>query len=100
MARTEDWQLSAFEPYLEAEFAVYDGDQHRLHVDLILAEPSATARSDAVRPFSLIFRGPMQPILQQQIYRLECEGLAEPVDLFLVPIGPDAGGMRYEAVFN
>jgi hypothetical protein len=42
----------------------------------------------------------MEPVLQQQIYRLECEGLVESLDLFLVPIGPDANGMRYEAVFN
>jgi hypothetical protein len=100
MVAPEDWQLSTFEPYLETRFAVYDGDEHRLHVDLIRAERPASARPDAARPFSLVFRGPMEPILQQQIYRLECKGLAEPLDLFLVPIGPDASGMRYEAVFN
>jgi hypothetical protein len=100
MAGIEEWQLSTFEPHLEAEFAVYEGDELRLCVDLILAERPATARSDALRPFALVFRGPMQPILRQQIYRLECAGLAEPMELFLVPIGPDERGMRYEAVFN
>jgi hypothetical protein len=96
----EDWQLSTFEPHLEAQFAVYEGDEYRLHIDLIRAERPATAKDDAARPFSLVFRGPMEPVLQQQIYRLECEGLVESLDLFLVPIGPDANGMRYEAVFN
>ncbi len=50
-------------------------------------------------PFSLVFRGPTQPVLPQQIYRLAHDGIGE-FDLFLVPIGPDAEGMRYEAIFT
>ena len=100
MDTIEDWQLSTFEPHLNARFAVYDGDEHRLHIDLVRAERPASASADAARPFSLVFRGPMEPILQQQIYRLESEGFDGPLDLFLVPIGPDASGMRYEAIFN
>ena len=50
-------------------------------------------------PFSLIFRGPTQPVLPQQIYHVAHDGIGE-FDLFLVPIGPDAEGMRYEAVFT
>jgi hypothetical protein len=49
--------------------------------------------------FSLVFRGGPDPPLQQRIYRLEHERLG-PLDLFLVPLGPDATGQRYEAVFN
>ena len=50
-------------------------------------------------PFSLVFRGPLEPVLPQGIRRLEHAGLGE-LDLFLVPIGPDEVGMRYEAVFG
>lgn len=50
-------------------------------------------------PFSLIFRGPLEPLLPQGIQRLEHAGLGE-LDLFLVPVGPDEAGMRYEAVFG
>ena len=50
-------------------------------------------------PFSLVFRGPTQPVLSQQIYRVAHGGIGE-FDLFLVPIGPDAEGMRYEAIFT
>lgn len=49
--------------------------------------------------FSLIFRGPAEPVLPQRIYPLANEPLGA-LDLFLVPIGPDADGMRYEAVFT
>ncbi|MBV9196332.1 MAG: hypothetical protein JO168_19520 [Solirubrobacterales bacterium] len=50
-------------------------------------------------PFSLVFRGPLEPLLRQGIHRLEHGQLGE-LDLFLVPIGPDQAGMRYEAVFG
>ena len=50
------------------------------------------------RQFSLVFRGPAGPVLPQATYRLDHAELGE-LELFLVPIGPDAGGMRYEAAF-
>ena len=49
--------------------------------------------------FSLIFRGPCEPVLPQRIYPLASETLGA-LELFLVPIGPDKEGMRYEAVFT
>ena len=50
-------------------------------------------------PFSILFRGPMTPVLQQRIYRLDHEAMGS-LDLFLVPIGPRDGGMVYEAIFT
>lgn len=50
-------------------------------------------------PFSIVFRGPLRPVLPQGIRRLEHDGLGG-LELFLVPIGPDEAGMRYEAVFG
>jgi hypothetical protein len=96
----QDLQLSTFEPHLTEPFSIYLGDQYLLKVELVQAELSPWAHADATRPFSLVFRGPPEPLLPQQIYRLEGEGLESPLDLFLVPVGPDAEGMRYEAVFN
>ena len=51
------------------------------------------------QPFSIIFRGPSEPLLPQQIYRVEHEEQGA-MDLFLVPLGPDEHGMQYEAVFT
>lgn len=52
------------------------------------------------RPFSLLFLGPVsRRYLLQHIYRLEHEQLGA-LDLFLVPLGPEGGRMRYEAIFN
>lgn len=50
-------------------------------------------------PFSLLFVGPQEPSLCQQIYPLEpAEG--DRLELFLVPLGPGDEGMLYEAVFT
>jgi hypothetical protein len=60
-----------------------------------LREPPASGRA----PFSLLFRGPRAPVLEQSIRCLE-EPVLGNLDIFLVPIGPDEEGMVYEAVFN
>jgi hypothetical protein len=54
-----------------------------------------------------VFRGPLEPILPQGIYRLEHEHLGA-LELFIVPIGPNKNAnsaegptaMLYEAVFG
>jgi hypothetical protein len=50
-------------------------------------------------PFSLIFLGPGEFVLPQQIYALRHDALGE-LEIFLVPVGRDAEGVRYQAVFN
>jgi hypothetical protein len=50
-------------------------------------------------PFSIVFRGPSGVVLPQRIYGVEHAELGR-FDPFLVTIGPDASGMRYEAVFT
>ena len=74
-------------------------------VTLTLAETSISDASGGTGPdgaerhqFSLVFRGPVDPLLPQRTYRLEHAELGA-LDIFLVPIGPDSEGMRYEAVF-
>ena len=58
-----------------------------------------SARGHGRVPFALVFRGPMQPVLPQRIYRMEHADIGT-FELFIVPIGPDRDGMRYEAVFS
>jgi hypothetical protein len=50
-------------------------------------------------PFSIVFRSASNTVLPQAIYHLEHPALGS-LELFLVTIGPDASGMRYEAVFT
>ena len=50
-------------------------------------------------PFSLVFRGPREPVVDQSIRTLAHDELGE-LALFLVPIAQEADGMRYQAVFS
>jgi len=71
--------------------------------ELLLVEANALAAEEAAptlrAQFSLVFRGPRSAALAQQIHRLEHSVLGE-LELFLVPIEPDAIGLRYEAIFG
>ena len=82
------------------EFRVAAGNDA---VVLVLSEVTDLSRLESPSPrrrsFSLIFRGPLRPLLDQRIWCLEHAALGR-LEIFLVPIGPDASGMRYEAVFN
>lgn len=51
-------------------------------------------------PFTVSFRGPGNVKLPQRVYRMTQAAFAVPLDIFIVPIGVDAEGYRYEAVFN
>ena len=83
-----------FESLLHERFSV--GSQFEVE----LAEVSATDSPGPSRSqFSLLFRGGPRPPLPQGIHALEHATLGR-LELFLVPLGPDASGQRYEAVFT
>ena len=50
-------------------------------------------------PFTLLFSGPTEPVLEQHMYTLRLDELGL-VEIFLVPVGQHQGGYYYEAVFN
>ena len=70
-----------------------------LDLELVAAEPRGDARDGHRRPFSVVLRGPRAPILEQRIYPLEHPEMGT-LEVFLVPIGPDDTGQRYEIVFG
>ena len=50
-------------------------------------------------PFALVFHGPADGALSQQTCRFRHAQRGE-FELFIVPLGPDEQGMRYEAVIS
>jgi hypothetical protein len=50
-------------------------------------------------PFSLLFHGPVDNYLRQATYLIRHDAMGE-FPLFLVPLGPEEGRMRYEAIFT
>lgn len=63
---------------------------------IAVSELKSSPRQQA---FSILFRGPLDPICGQGTYHLEHDRLGA-FDLFIVPVGREPDGMRYEAVFN
>ena len=89
---------TSFEPLLHARFSVQvSGRAHEL--ELVALSSLGGGRPEQREPFSLIFRGPREGWFQQGTYAVEHPELG-PQTLFLVPIGPDAHGMQYEAIFT
>jgi hypothetical protein len=66
---------------------------------LLPAQPNRPAALGARPPFSLLFRAPREAVLPQRTYELRHPEMGA-FGIFLVPIGPDETGPRYEAVFN
>ena len=97
----DDFQARAGET-----FKATPQDGETLELELRRAEPSpyievesaeaAEARGRA--PFSVEFHSPLPHHVPQQTFTLE-HGDMGTFELFLVPLGPDADGQRYEAVF-
>lgn len=86
-----------------SDFADHVGNAYELDgpdgaVTLVLATALAIPESPRDPGFVLEFSGPSTPILPQAIYAFRRENVQ--YDIFIVPIGPREGSMRYEAVFN
>ena len=73
-------------------------DSNGFDTELIEISEAEAGPGASRAPFSLVFRGPREIVLPQRIYALEHAELGR-FEIFLVPIGPDEVGMRYEAVF-
>ena len=96
-----------FSPHLGSQFGVErapeDVQSAGAAVELRLTDVAALpdqAGAPRREPFALEFSGPREPLLEQRIYSVRHAVLGR-LELFLVPIGyDDAGGVRYQAVFN
>ena len=93
-----------FRPTVGQPFSVDAGEAGTLELELLEArtiEPGAAAADDAGHrsPFALDFRGPVDPLLPQSIYRLEHESVGE-LEIFIVPVGRTEAGTDYEAIFT
>ena len=94
---TEDLSSRIFSEHLNSTFGLRVPNSQS--VSLQLVEVTENDAPPGAEQFSVLFRGPRQDTILQGIHTLRHEQLGE-LELFLVPIGPDAIGMRYEAVFN
>ena len=93
--------IESFEPHVGSSFWVREGD-HK--IELRLARAAKVMESEAARlprnPFSLYFLGPGSVFLEQKIYHITHDAFPDALDIFLVPVGKEANGFLYEAVFT
>ena len=89
-----------FAPHVGDRFVMHLADGQTVALTLIAAEQNGKQQPGAQRaPFALLFRPPPGVVPAQQLYRLVHEQLGE-LEIFLVPVTPDAEGPRLEAVFT
>jgi hypothetical protein len=99
-----DWlTCSDFAGRVGDSFEVTAGDASLPPVELVEATESTESGGRGPdgqirKQFSLVFLGPAAPYLPQATYRLSHAELGE-LDLFLVPVGSESNGIRYEAAF-
>jgi hypothetical protein len=80
-------------------YATDAGPAGPTELELVSADAVGDAGPGVPRaPFSLVFLGPPDHPLGQGTHALQHPALGE-LEIFLVPIAPDADGRRYEAVF-
>jgi len=91
-----------FDPYVGDVFELDRGGAATLSLELVAVESlsSGVTKGAPRTPFSLTFRSPGERRhVEQHIFTVLHVELGT-MDVFLVPIGPDEVGMRYEAVFT
>ena len=89
--------VNDFEPHLDE---VFEMQSSAGPIPLKLAKTETAGQSKrAGGAFSLLFVAPAGPFLPQAIYSVNHPALGT-IEIFLVPVGPLAGGNGYHAVFT
>jgi hypothetical protein len=98
---TESLQSTDFQSQLDQLFCIHLDDVTTIDLQLVSVTELGTASQTGFRnPFSLHFLGPVsRQYLLQHTYQMVNEKLGT-FDIFIVPLGPEAGRMRYEAIFT
>ena len=101
----ETLTVDAFQPKLGDSFRIRPDFEASIEAELIevrvLGGPGRSSKDGSSRrtPFALSFRTTNTSALPQRIYAVEHDMMGS-YDIFLVPVGPDATGMVYEAIFT
>ena len=96
--------LPTFAKLAGSKFAVSVDDKATESLELVAVTPYKKGHDPQdetvkIPSFSLLFAGGSTPHLPQRNYAMEHPVLGR-LEIFIVPIGPGARGMQYEAVFN
>lgn len=93
-------QVSDFAPLLNHSFPIRFADDAILPAELIQVNEVEGFSPVERKPFSLVFRTAQKNAYYQQAIATLEHPEKGALALFLVPLGLDGQGMRYEAVFS
>lgn len=91
---------ASFAPHLQTLFEVALETTSPVNLELIEVTGLLNRARRPREPFSLLFRGPLTPELEQCMYNFKHPQMGLIEDLFIVPVGQDEQGHYYEAIFN
>jgi len=96
-----DYSADSFSRQLNTKFTVRpeSGEPVDLELEEVAVRKNESNEQTGMERFSTFFRGPQNVFLPQQTYEFHHPDLGE-MQIFLVPIGSDGKGYRYEAIFN
>lgn len=86
---TDVLTIGNFAPHLDIRFVIAQPENYELELTEVIDSSNAQ-----LEQFSLIFTGTVSPCIRQGIYTLVHQEIGK-CELFPVPLGPDAVGMRY-----
>lgn len=97
----ESLTLDSFAPLLAQSFTLDAGEGATLPLTLFEAAalPGNAFPGRQRDPFQIRFKGALEMLLEQRIYRLHHPALGA-LHLFLVPVGREPDGYVYQAVFS
>jgi hypothetical protein len=90
-----------FKPHLNTLFRLQVNAPKPIDLTLVAVEsrPSDPTEEQGMERFSVFFLGSPEFLLPQNTYRLAHPEMGE-FEVFLVAVGKEADGYRYEAVYN
>lgn len=90
-----------FRPHLNTPFRLQVNAPKPIDLMLVGVEsrPSDATEEQGMERFSVFFKGSLEFLLPQSTYRLIHPQMGE-FDVFLVAVGQEPDGYRYEAVYN
>lgn len=89
--------IQDFEKLVDAAFEVRSTPT-KLQLSLLEVKAMGAGERDG-GAFSVLWQGPMEPVLEQSIYTLYQPDFGEQ-EVFLVPVAEKDVGIQYEAVFT
>ena len=94
---TKFFTIDTFSGHVNTKFLMHYGDSKTAELELTSVKDVGSSPRQI--QISLLFQGPDNVPIAQGIYTLEHDKLGA-LDIFLVPIGKDAKGVQYQAIFN